>query len=169
MRGSKLTVGAWFAIACFVFFAQPVYAEDSYQVRHTAEFSLDELEFYQTMAWDMVRLTDGGHLAELGKPMLPSKEIRIALPAGMAVTGVQIVGATQERIPGQFNIFPAQPARKIGSSDDDVKFVEPDLAVYSSVQPYPSDPAEFSHQTDLAGQGMAVIEVYPLQYVPGEK
>ncbi|MGB2768531.1 MAG: C25 family cysteine peptidase [Candidatus Zixiibacteriota bacterium] len=169
MRRSKLTIGAWLAIACFVFFAQPVYAEDSYQVGYTAEFSLDELEFYQTMAWDMVRLTDGSHLAELGKPMLPAKEIRIALPAGMVVTGVQIVGATQEEIPGRFDIFPAQPPRKVGSPDEEVEFVEPDLAVYSSIQPYPSEPVEFVRQTDLVGQGMAIVRLYPVRYVPGEK
>ncbi|MGB2803555.1 MAG: C25 family cysteine peptidase [Candidatus Zixiibacteriota bacterium] len=169
MRRSKLTIGAWLAIACFVFFAQPVYAEDSYQVGYTAEFSLDELEFYQTMAWDMVRLTDGGHLAELGKPMLPAKEIRIALPSGMVVTGVQIVNTTQEEIPGRFDVLPAQPPRKVGSSDESMGFVEPDLAVYSSIQPYPSEPVEFVRQTDLVGQGMAVVRLYPVRYVPGEK
>jgi hypothetical protein len=161
-----LKIVVWFAAACFVLFAQSIPADDSHQVRYTVEFSVDELSFYQTMGYDMVRLQHGGHLAEPGKPMLPAKEIRIALPAGMSVSSVSIVSVTQNEIPGEFNIFPAQPPRKVGSSDEGVEFVEPDLAVYSSSQPYPSEPVEFSRQTDLAGQGMAVIRLYPLQYIP---
>lgn len=164
-----MKIVVWFAAASFVLFAQSIQANDNYQVRYTAEFSADKLMFSQTLGWDMVRLQDGSHLAELGRPMLPAKEIRIALPAGMAVTGVQIANATQEEIPGRFNIFPAQPPRKVGSSDEEVEFVEPDLAVYSSIQPYPSEPVEFVRQTDLAGQGMAVVRLYPVLYVPGEK
>ncbi|UCB52686.1 MAG: hypothetical protein JSV10_00920 [Candidatus Zixiibacteriota bacterium] len=169
MRRSKLAIVVWFAAMSLMLFAQPIPAVDDYQVRYTAEFSADELVFYQNMAWDMVRLQDGNHLAELGKPMLPAKEIRIALPAGMAVTSVQMVNSTQEEIPGRFDIFPAQPPRKVGSSDEEMDFVEPDLAVYSSIQPYHSEPAEFVRQTDLAGQGVAVVRLYPVQYVPGEK
>ena len=131
MRRSKSMIVVWLAAMSLLFLGQPIPAEDNYQVSYTVQFSADELVFYRHLGWDMVRLQDGSHLAELGEPMLPAKEIRIALPAGMAVTGVQIAGTTQERIPGRFNILPAQPAREIGSSDDDVKFVQPDLADYS--------------------------------------
>lgn len=61
----------WLAAISHLFLGQPIPAEDNYQVRYTAEFSTDELVFYQTMAWDVVRLQDGSHLAEPGKPMLP--------------------------------------------------------------------------------------------------
>ena len=169
MRRPKLMVVVGLAAMAVLFLWQPIPAEDSYQVSYTVKFSADELVFYQHMGWDMVRLADGSHLAELGKPMLPAKEIRVALPSGMAVTGVRIVNTVQEEIPGRFDVFPAQPPRKVGSSDENVAFVEPDLALYSSIQPYPSEPVEFSRQTDLAGQGMAVIRLYPLKYVPGER
>jgi hypothetical protein len=82
---------------------------------------------------------------------------------------VQVVNTTEVEIPGEFNIFPAQPPLKIGLSDKNVDFVEPDKEVYSSTQPYPSKLVEFTRQADLAGQGIAVIRVYPLQYVPSEK
>ncbi len=47
-------------------------------------------------------------------------------------------------------------------------FVEPDQRVYASAEPYPTNLVEFLRQTDLAGQGMAVIRVNPVQYVPAE-
>jgi hypothetical protein len=168
MKRSKSMIVVSLAAMAVMFLSRPIPAEDNYQVSYTAEFSADHLAFYQHMGWDMVRLQDGSHLAELGKPMLPSREIRIALPAGMAATGVRIVNTAQEEMPGRFNVFPAQPPMQVGLSDGSMGFVEPDPAVYSSSQPYPSSPVEFLHQTDLAGQGMAVILLYPLQYVPAE-
>jgi hypothetical protein len=154
---------------CVLLLAHPVFSESGYQVRHTAEFSADELTFDRIKGYDVARLKDGGNLIELGMPMLPSKKIRIALPSGMAVRSVQVVNTTREEISGEFNMFPSQPPRRIGLSDEDIKFVEPDLETYSSSRPYPSGVAEFIHQTDLAGQAMAVIQLYPVQYFPAEK
>ena len=96
MRRPKLMTVVSLAAMAVLFLWRPIPADDNYQVSYTAEFSAEELVFYQHMGWDMVRLADGSHLAELGKPMLPAKEIRIALPAGMTVTGVRIVDAAQE-------------------------------------------------------------------------
>jgi hypothetical protein len=169
MRRSKLMIAVWLAAMAVMFLSQPIPAEENYQVSYTAEFLVDDLIFTEYLAWDVVRLADGSYLAELGKPMLPAKEIRMAIPSGMAVTGVRVVGTTQEDIAGRFDLLPAQPPREIGSSDDETGFVEPDLAVYSSMQPYPAEPVEFLRQTDLAGQAMAVILIHPLKYVPGER
>lgn len=168
MTRSKL-VTLLFVALFILYFASPIFSEDSYKVRYTAEFSAEELYFDKVIGYDVVRLKHCGFLAELGKPTLPSWEIKIALPSGMAVKSVQVVSTTQEEIPGEFNIFPAQPPIRIGLSDGDVDFVEPDKKTYSSSQPYPSKLVEFVHQTDLAGQGIAVIQLYPVQYIPAEK
>ena len=168
MTKSRIITALLMAI-CVVFFARPIFSEDSYEVRYTAEFSVEELSFHKIMGYDMVRLEHAGHLTELGKPMLPSREIKIALPSGMAVKSVQVLNTTQEEISGEFEIFPAQPPIRIGLSDGDVDFVEPDQKTYSSSQPYPAELVEFVHQSDLAGQGIVVIQIYPLQYVPAER
>jgi hypothetical protein len=168
MTRSKL-VTLLFVAPFILYFASPIFSEDSYKVRYTAEFSAEELYFDKVMGYDVVRLKHCGFLAELGKPMLPSKEIKIALPSGMAVKSVQVVSTAREKIPGEFNIFPAQPPIRIGVSDGDVDLVEPDKKTYTSNQPYPSKLVEFVHQSDLAGQGIAVIQLYPVQYVPSEK
>jgi len=168
MNKSKL-VTVLFTTIFVLYFASPIFSQGSYEVRYTAEFSQDALSFHKIMGYDLVRLKDGSQLAELGKPMLPSKEIKIALPSGMKVKGVRIADTKSEGILGEFNIFPSQPPIRIGLSDGDVDFVEPDQKIYSLSQPYPSELVEFVHQSDLAGQGIAVIQLYPLQYIPAEK
>jgi hypothetical protein len=150
-------------------FAKPLLSEEGYKVQYVALFSQNDLLFDKLKGYDMVRLKDVGFLSELGKPMLPSKEVNIALPSGMTVKSISVIDATKEEIPGEYNILPSQPPLRIGVSDKDVDFVEPDKQIYTSSQPYPSKLVEFDHQTDLAGQGIAVIQLYPLQYVPSEK
>jgi hypothetical protein len=152
-----------------LFLTPSAFSENTYQVHHSIEFSKDQLSFDRLMGYDIVRLVDCGQLSEPGKPMLPAKEIRIALPEGMRVTDIRILNTETEEIPGEFDIFPSQPPKEIGIPQKDPDFIKPDMNIYSTGLPYPSDIAELIHQTDLAGQGMAVIGLYPLQYVPDQK
>jgi hypothetical protein len=168
MIKSKLMISLLIAVS-ITFFATPLFSKEGYQVSYTAEFFPNDLSFDKLKGYDIVNLRAGGFLAELGKPMLPSKELKIALPAGMAVKNVYVVNTQKEEIPGEYNIFPSQPPLRTGLSDKNADFVQPDSRIYTSNQPYPSNLVEFVHQTDLAGQGIAVIQVYPLQYTPSEK
>ena len=170
MSKSKQIISLWI----FVFFAfcvNPLLAEEGFKIQYTAQFSTGVLSFDKLKGYDVVGLKDGdeGLLAELGKPRLPTKGLKIALPAGMAVKNVYVVDTKSEEIPGTYNIFPSQPPLRTGSSEGDVDFVQPDKGTYASIQPYPSKLMEFVQQADLAGQGIAVIQVFPLQYVPAEK
>jgi hypothetical protein len=151
-----------------LYFACPVLSEDIQQIRYMAQFSPEEFSFGQFMGYDVVRAQEGSFLAEPGKPLLPSRQIRVALPVGMRVMNVWVEEIAQQEIPGQFNILPAQPPEEIGASGQETEFVQPDQAIYSSDQPYPSQVVKFVHQTDLAGQGMAVILLHPLQYLPNQ-
>jgi hypothetical protein len=168
MDKSKLMISLLITVS-IMFFATPLLSEDGYKIQYVAEFFQGDLSFDKLKGYDIVTLKDGDWFAELGKPMLPSKELKIALPTGMVVRRVHVVNTESEQIPGKYNIFPAQPPVKIGLSDRKVDFVEPDKKTYTSSQPYPSKLVEFAYQTDLAGQSMAVIQLYPLQYVPSEK
>lgn len=182
MSGAK-SIAALLAAVSIVFLSMPLLSlsqtssqqtlginnASAYRVQHVVEFSRADLSFDKLTGFDIVRLRDGDQLAQVGKPMLPSKEIKIALPSGMAARSVQILNAIRQEIPGEYIILPAQPPRRIGFSDQDTDFVEPDPKTYSSSQPYPSDLLKFVRQGDLAGQGIAVIRFYPLQYVPVEK
>jgi len=103
---------------------------------------------------------------EIGKPMLPAKEIKVALPAGMEVTQVKVTDTSSVDIKGKYTIFPAQPPQHTDVSLENIAFIEPDFETYNSMNSYPSKLVEYVHQTDLAGQAMAVIKLYPVQYVP---
>lgn len=140
-----------------------------FSVRYTAQYSRDDFSFSQLNDYDMVSLKAGDWLSELGKPMLPSQEIRIALPSGMAVSNVLVVSKTEEQIPGEFNIYPAQLPLPTAPSPTTNDFIPPDAQTYSSSNPYPSELVKFVNQTDLAGQSMAVVEIFPLSYVPSQK
>lgn len=156
-------------VLCLVVFPEALTSQSGYQVRYTAEFSLADFSFDKLREYDVVTLRDGDFLSDLAKPMLPSKELRIALPADMAVTSVYVTDAKSKQIPGQYSIFPAQPPRKIGLSGEDIDFVQPDNETYSSARAYPSRLVEFVHQSDLAGQGIAHVLIRPLEYIPYEK
>jgi hypothetical protein len=168
MIKSELIIALLVALS-IMFFAKPLLSEEGYKVQYVALFSQNDLSFDKLKGYDIVRLKEVGFLAELGKPMLPSKEVKIALPSGMIVRSVSVVDTKKEEILGEYNIFPSQPPLKTDNSNTNVDFVQPDNATYTSSQPYPSKLVEFVRQSDLAGQGIAVIEVYPLQYVPAEK
>jgi hypothetical protein len=147
----------------------PAFSQNAYQISHTAQFSAEDLSFQKVEGYDVVWMKESGCLAQLARPMLPSVQIRIALPPGMEATGVRVVSTTSEEIPGEFDIFPSQPPLKLDLSDRNAGFVDPDPEIYGSTRPYPPLPAEFVRQTDLAGQGMAVVQLYPLCYIPASK
>jgi len=175
MSQSKPIVRVWIAVSVLLLAALLSPAQVSSQgkgaaqVRYTAEFSLEDLSFDKHLGYDVVGLRKISYSDDLGKPMLPALELRIALPAGMAAQSVRVLGATQEEVSGEFDVLPVQPPRKVGYPDEDIAFVEPDPEIYASRQPYPSQSIEFLHQADLAGQGIAIVQVHPVQYVPAEK
>ena len=168
MTKTRLVSGL-FAALSLVLFASPLLSQASYNTKYVAEFVQSDLSFDKLAGYDRVRLKGGDWLSDIAKPMLPVKELRIALPAGMKVTDVYATDIKTQEIIGEYNIFPAQPPKKISSSDEEIITVQPDQALYASSQPYPSKLVEFLRQTDLAGQSIAIIRVYPLQYIPAEK
>jgi len=162
------------ALPLFLLFAVPganhaaAATGHSMQLRYSLRFSENDLNFRSAMGYDLVMIKDGGGMSTVGSPMLPLKEVRIALPEGMRATDVHVVGMETREIQGTFTIYPAQPPLPVGTPPGAVPFVEPDPVVYSSTEAYPPMVAELSGQTDLAGQAMACVKVYPLRYVPAE-
>lgn len=136
---------------------------------YTATFTPSDFMFRKAKGYDTVEIIDGTAINDVGKPRMPCKEIRLALPAGMALKAVHIVDTQTAAMDGAYDIFPAQPPRRLDGLQDHTSFVGPDAAIYASQQPFPSRVAEFVGQTDLAGQGIAVIHLFPMQYIPASK
>jgi hypothetical protein len=133
----------------------------------TLEFPADRLQFSRSMGYDLVTLREAGYLSAPGEPQLPADGVRVALPSGFAAAGVRVVDSQWTTIPGTFAILPAQPPLPTSQAPT-VDPTPPDPRIYSSSALYPGDLVHLAGQTDLAGQGMAALEVTPLQYVPRE-
>ena len=146
-----------------------VQAGPNFQVHYTATFSADELTVQQVDGYDVVRLADDAALAEAGQPLLPTRIVRIALPAGMQVTGVRVAQTQSVALSGEYTLYPAQPPRPISRPATSADFVPPDPATYAATTAFPAELARFLDQTDLAGQELAVLELRPVQYVPAQK
>jgi hypothetical protein len=155
----------------FVALAQSVdvvYDNGTFEVRYTATLPADDLVFGRALGYDTVSFPNADCLGEIGKPMLPVKILRIALPAGMNATQVRAEVLATTELPGEYDIMPAQPPRRISDPKSD-ELVAPDRATYASSTAYPVQTPTLLAQTDLAGQAMAVIRICPVQYVPASR
>ena len=143
--------------------------ESKYQMTYTTTFSLNDFSFSTQKGYDTIHLNDGGYTTEVGKPMVPVKNIRIALPEDMKATSIRILDMKEQTVDGTFILYPAQPAYPIGKPGSEIQFIQPDAQTYQSSQTYPTKRVELTGQSDLAGQSIADMTVYPMNYVPLQK
>lgn len=138
-------------------------------IEQTFNFSKSQLQFNTVDGYDLVRLKDAGYLTDFGKPQMPVRELRVALPAGMRAETIEIVSETHVDVDGSFNILPSQKPLTVNDYDSPSDFIPADQAVYKSKALYPAEVATLTGQTDLAGQAIALVSVTPLQYSPAER
>ncbi|MGF3554164.1 MAG: C25 family cysteine peptidase [Thermoplasmatota archaeon] len=134
----------------------------------TLTFSENDFIFKTLGEYDIVYLNEAGVLNEIGKPMLPIKNILVAIPENMKPTSVQIINLTQKDLQYSFNIIPAQKPQKTELFIKNTHYFK-DQYFYQLDQYYPSKTLELSGVTDFAGQAIAIIRVCPLQYNPALK
>lgn len=127
-------------------------------------FSISKYDGY-----DVIHFANSSYTSEIGKPMMPVLDIRIALPADMQVTRVRIDQIKQQTIEGSYLIYPVQPTYTSGVIRNENKFIPPDTHTYRSKQIYPMNILELTGQSDIAGQSIAHIALHPVQYLPSER
>ncbi len=138
----------------------------AFQVRYTANFNLDDLTVRSGPLGDVLSLPEGYWLGTPGEPRLPTRTLRIALPAGMRAVGARLLSSVSLELDGAYDVAPAQPPLRMGDRAADYPPVPPDPAVYGQSDPYPAELVRLVHQSDLAGQPIAHVELRPVQYVP---
>ena len=148
---------------------QAAAVEMTYGIPYTITFSENDLSYQKQNGYDIIQMNDVGFLSQPGKPLLPMKTIQIALPAGMKATNIQILNVQEQPITGTYTIFPAQPPQTLDTPRTTVPFVKPDANIYQSGVEFPLKVVELTGETDLAGQPMAEIIVYPVHYLPDQK
>lgn len=128
----------------------------------------DQMNGYDLLGIEGAALEDGslqagGYLAEPGKPLLPTWQVRVAIPAGYDARGLEVLRTETRSETGSYDPMPAQPpvpCAQVGP----VEWVPQDQNVYASDAVYPASPARLLGQTDYAGQAMAVVELVPVDY-----
>ena len=79
----KVPRNVFFVLAIFmaVTACQVVYAAQETAV--TLSFEKDQFLFDQLHGYDRVRLVDGSARSQLGEPVLPAQQVRVAIPSGV--------------------------------------------------------------------------------------
>jgi hypothetical protein len=129
-------------------------------------FNQHDLIFEQQNDFDVVKITDGEYLNNVGEPRLPAVELRIALPDGMKAEDARLENISLSELEGRYRIVPAQPPVRVSDYDNTGEYVQPDPAVYNSDKVYPEQSVTLVGQSDLAGQSFAIVKVCPFQYYP---
>jgi hypothetical protein len=142
--------------------------EIAHEIRCTVEFSEADLLFDQWEGYDLVTMKGAGVVSLPGKPILPEKTLRVAIPPGTEAVRVEARRLRSLEIPGSYSLMPGQEPRRT-SERSSGSFIGPDEAIYGLRTAFPGALAVLEHQGDLAGQGIVDLSVYPLQYMPAER
>ena len=156
------------------FFSSPlmgysVDGEQQYCERFILEFHENDLEFSVLNGYDLISMEGCDYLTDDGKPQLPVKEIRIAVPDDIQIEAVCLEHLDTELIPGTYTLYPSQPPMTTNSEMIQERCLQVDSSAYRSSLSYPTTIVTFEGMTDLAGQSLGIIRISPLQYLPVEK
>ena len=132
------------------------------------EFALESVTVERTAEYDVVSVEGCELFGEPGEPLLPTKAVYVSLPPGFELAGVRISENNQIRVPGEFDIAPAQPVRPV-SQPDLYGFVPPEPSAYSLSMAQPVEQLVSTGEGSLRGFRVLGLIVYPVQYVAAEK
>jgi hypothetical protein len=139
---------------------------DGFTLEYTIRYAKTDLSFATLVGYDIVTMDGCSSLGEPGKPLLPTQHIMIALPPDMKATAIHVLTFQEQSLPGTYRIFPTQLPLPVGETTPSSSPVRPDRITYASLRSYPSSRVVLGGQTDLAGQSMVSVSVYPLHYRP---
>ncbi|MFA5101599.1 MAG: C25 family cysteine peptidase [Candidatus Thermoplasmatota archaeon] len=128
----------------------------------------EDLHFDTFQGYDIIEINDYDVSAEPGKPILPVKTLRIALPPDRKATQIHLRYITTQPLTGLYTLLPAQPPEKTNSISNDVSLLPLATDVSFSLHPYPSEPVQITGHCDLAGQAMVDLAFYPLIYLASQ-
>lgn len=129
-------------------------------------YSLHDFTCTEHEGFDVVRLKGCSPTTNIGEPELAHDALLALLPPDAVVRSVEIVFSDKIKVPGTFNILPAQHPKPFSLFYDPQPFTQPDKAVYSVAAAYPEVILESTHVGTKGGFRLVTLAVYPLQYIP---
>jgi hypothetical protein len=124
--------------------------------------------------WQTIAQEGSGTFKIPGKPMLPARTLRIALPPGARVTSVDIERIDPSPIPGSYRIHPAPKMMPLIDADRPSKRMEALAAewrenfdeCYGSDRPWPEVAGRLVGSGTLRKYAYAAVSLYPFRYHP---
>lgn len=104
-----------------------------------------------------------------GEPLMPFRPLRVLLPPGMRVTGVSLHAVSPPvTLDGVWKIdYGRHPLPlRLRRTDAGRSITTPDASLYNSPGNYPASQVELVSVQHMEGYAIAVLRVYPLQYMP---
>jgi len=138
----------------------------AYQPTSTVSFSKEKLSFEKISGYDVVKLSGAHLMNKMGEPALPVRNIYVALPGNARVIGVELSSFAVRELSGTYRVYPAQPPVPTKKDAKIGPFVQPKDLIYNSSEPYPKNIVEYVGTGLLGGQKIAMLRVYPVQYIP---
>jgi hypothetical protein len=138
------------------------------EIVKTFNFSPDEIEVKSIQGYDYLTLNGCFNFSDSGKPSLPYKSVRFAIPASAIITDVEVVNSSQTQFVGFYSIFPSQkpvPVSFPGSQE----FIPQDKSVYESNVLYPGESFKRLATGNMNGFRIAQMLFYPVQYLPKDQ
>ncbi len=136
--------------------------------------SANEYNLLKTQDAYRIEMNGFHSIMDPGKPLLPMKNILVALPPGAKVLSVDVVSQESHDLPGSYLIEPAPPIIPLDDSS-----VRPDLfeqmqeewfrnyrTVYSQDQPYPESTGRLVSTGSLRKYRYAQVSYCPFKYFP---
>jgi len=163
LSGLWLTASAVVVFAAICCLAPSALAAPALTV--ACDFAESDITTIEYRGHDVVSVTGLRSTLELGRPELPVRYVRFAIPEGMtAARATADVGGVVE-LAGRYDIKPVQPQYAF-SLPYVAEWREPDESVYASNQLYPPSPVRLVDVGNMGGYTVATVAVYPLQYRP---
>lgn len=135
---------------------------------HDIAVNNNDLVLQTDMEYTKIMMKDYELSDQIGAPELPVKALRIALPYGAQITGIEIINEESTELAGEFLPRFVQPPYILSLKNVE-KLAQADQAIYSSDTPYPENILQFKGSSVYDNYQICELVFYPVQYLPQSK
>jgi len=149
------------AVSSYALFAQQ-------SIRHTVNFSpyvVDSL-YVDGNTYNTIKIDSCDSYAEVGKPVLPVRYVRLLIPKGTRTTGIVInqTSSEQTQILTHKVSYGTPPVPTGETTEQDT--IGFDTLLYSQSTPYPLSRVSIIRKDYFRGNCIVTIAIYPILYTP---
>lgn len=154
-------------IATILFLLLGILSFSYSQSIYVIETNVDDLKITQNNGNDVISLVNSISSDSVGNPMLPLKQLKVAIPSNNEVSSISIVDIQEQEINGEYNIGPTQEPEITGTTTNLI--YKKNDKVYNSNRFYPTNPLLALDRGNMSGVNIFSLNYYPIKYNPVTK